>query len=85
MTNPSKATVNVPAAGPYKSTAVNTNASEIEIETLALGSSTEAEPLISVRTARKIHCSPTDPRGTRYSWISDSRIAKKPRPMTTRR
>src|SRR5262245_26489755 len=67
MTSPSSATVSVPAAGPYSRTAVNTKASDMEIETFARGSSTDAEPLIRVRIARKIHCSPLEPKGTRYS------------------
>src|SRR5262249_5696234 len=45
ITNASSATVNVPAAGPYKRTAVKTNASEMEMETFAQASLTEAEPL----------------------------------------
>jgi hypothetical protein len=65
ITRPSRATVSVPAAGQYRRTAVKTKASEIEIDTFARGSSTDAEPLMRVRTARRSHCRPCEPRGTR--------------------
>ena len=55
MTRQSSTTVKVPAAGPYRRTAVKTKASEIEIETCAQGSLTEADPLISVSSASRNH------------------------------
>src|SRR5438874_12689973 len=59
MTSPSRATVRVPAEGPYSRTAANTKVSEIEIEAGIDGSLTVAEPLIRVRAARRNHCGPT--------------------------
>ena len=53
MTSPSNATITVPAAGPYRRTAVKTKVSEIEIEALEDGILTVAEPLISVRAAKR--------------------------------
>src|SRR5258707_1181138 len=53
ITRPSRATVSVPAAGPYNRTAVKTNASEIEIEIFEPGNSTDAEPLTRVIRARR--------------------------------
>ena len=58
ITNPSSATVNVPAAGPYSRTAANTNASEMEIVKFDRGISTQADPLISVRKASTSHWEP---------------------------
>ena len=79
MTRPSRATVSVPAAGPYSRTAVKTNASEIEIDTLVPGSSTEAEPLINVSTARRSHC---ELMGARNSVRRDSPIMRNPNIIT---
>src|SRR6267142_2572750 len=42
ITKPSSATITVPAAGPYSSTAVKTNVSEIEIDAYEDGSRTVA-------------------------------------------
>jgi hypothetical protein len=53
MTKASSATVRVPAAGPNSRTAVKTNVSEMEIVAGTEGSFTVAEPLISVRTAKR--------------------------------
>jgi len=64
----SRRTVTVPAAGPYSRTAVKTKASEIDIETCVPGNFTEADPLISVSRAKKIHCGW---RGVRKRWKSD--------------
>jgi hypothetical protein len=55
ITRPSKATMTVPAAGPYSRTAVNTKVSEMEIDADEEGSLTVAEPLINVRAARMNH------------------------------
>ena len=56
--NPSSATIIVPAAGPYRSTAVKTKVSELEMEANDDGSVTVAEPLISVRAAKMNHWFP---------------------------
>lgn len=45
----------VPAAGPYRRTAVKTNVSDIEIDADEDGSLTVAEPLIRVRAAKMNH------------------------------
>jgi hypothetical protein len=82
ITRQSKTTVRVPAAGPYSSTAVKTNASEIEIETCAQGSLTEAEPLISVSSARRNHCGCNGDPSKRKR---DSATARVPRSEMTRR
>jgi hypothetical protein len=55
MTNASSATVNVPAAGPNRSTDVKTNVSEMDIVAGTDGSLTVAEPLTRVRIASTIH------------------------------
>ena|SRR6188474_2701779 len=55
ITRPSSAVRTVPAAGPYRSTAVITNVSEIEMEAGDDGSLTEAEPLMTVSAARMNH------------------------------
>ena len=62
ITRPSNATVSVPAEGPYRRTAVKTNASEMDIEAWAQGSFTDAEPLIRVSAARSSHCGSTGTR-----------------------
>ena len=49
---PSRATITVPAAGPYNKTAVKTKVSEIEIEANEEGSLTVADPLTNVSAAR---------------------------------
>ena len=60
--NPSSATIIVPAAGPYRSTAVKTNVSELEMEAKDDGSVTVAEPLIRVKNANRSHCAPIGAR-----------------------
>ena len=62
ITNPSRATVNVPADGPYSNTAAKTKASEMEIVTFDRGNSTDAEPLIRVKNANRSHCAPIGAR-----------------------
>ena len=82
ITRLSSATVSVPAAGPYSKTAVNTNASEIEIETFARGNSTETEPLMSVRIASRSHC---EPIGALYSCKRDPPMTRNPDTVTAKR
>ena len=82
MTRQSSTTVTVPAAGPYRRTAVKTKASEIEIETCVPGSLTEAEPLISVRNANRIHCGW---RGLRSSSTIEIAATASPRTDTSRK
>ena len=55
ITSPSRATKTVPAAGPYKSTPVKTNVSEIDIDAYVDGRRTVADPLTSVRAAMINH------------------------------
>ncbi len=76
MTNASKETVNVPAAGPNSRTDVKTKVSEIDIVAGTDGSFTVAEPLIKVSIARmnQLH-----PIGTAYIAYTDCAIAHTPR------
>ena len=53
MMRPSKATMSAPAAGPWSSTDVKTNVSEMEIVAGTEGSLIVAEPLSNVRAARR--------------------------------
>src|SRR5262249_37417608 len=56
ITSPSNAPTIVPADGPSKRTAMKTKTAETESEVCDEGRSTGAEPLISVRAARRNHC-----------------------------
>src|SRR4026208_1498704 len=60
MTRASSATVRVPAAGPNRRTEVKTNVSEIEMVAGTDGSLTVAEPLTSVRTAKRTRVRPIE-------------------------
>src|SRR3954469_5049479 len=80
--SPSRATMIVPAAGPYRRTAVKTNVSEREIEAEEEGSVTVAEPLTSVNAARMKHWFPM---GSAYSPAIESPITAKPAPITDHR
>ena len=79
MTNASKATVSVPAAGPKRRTDVKTNVSEIDIVAGTDGSFTVAEPLIKVSIAR---INQFRPIGTAYIAYIDCAIAHTPRAAT---
>src|SRR6185503_5597009 len=79
ITRPSRATITVPADGPYRSIAMKTKTSEIEIEAWEDGSLTVAEPLTSVSAANRNHCCGTGPR---YSWYTQLETTITPVPMT---
>ena len=79
MTNASRATVSVPAAGPNRRTDVKTNVSEIDIVAGTDGNFTVAEPLIKVRIAR---INQLRPIGTAYIAYIDCAIAHTPRAAT---
>src|SRR3954465_5415291 len=55
ITSASSVTMTVPAAGPYSSTAVKTNVSEMEIEATDEGKRTVADPLTKVSPANMNH------------------------------
>src|SRR3954467_662503 len=78
MPSPSRATVRVPAAGPYNSTAAKTNVSETEIDAGTEGSLTVADPLMRVSAARRNHCQPT---GFDTSWYTEVDMTPNPRTM----
>jgi hypothetical protein len=59
MTRASSATINVPAAGPYRRVEVKTNVSEIEIVAGTDGSLTVADPVRIVNAARTNQFQPT--------------------------
>ena len=58
ITNASRATVKVPAAGPNRRTDVKTNVSETETATGSEGRLTVADPLTRVSRAMIIHVQP---------------------------
>ena len=82
MTKPSSATRTVPAAGPYSSTAVNTNVSDIDIEAYVDGKRTVADPLTRVRPAMMNHW---DSIGCRSSPKIELVITPTPTEMTVQR
>ena len=82
LTKPSSATRTVPAAGPYSSTAVNTNVSDIDIEAYVDGKRTVADPLTRVRPAMMNHW---DSIGCRISPKIELAITPTPTEITDQR